>query len=288
MCGIVGYIGPRAAVPIIIDGLRRLEYRGYDSAGLAVLESALGHKFTRIHLLERALTHSSHAHEATEYGSSPSVSDSFNDNEQFEFLGDSVLAFVTSRCLFERYPLYSEGQLSKTRAHLVSARHLLQIANELNLGAFLRLGKGEERSGGRLKSALLVDTLEALVAAVYLDGGLEAAENLVLHSIVLPELERMDKDPETLALSDQKSALQEWLQSMGGPSPIYKVVNEQGPDHDKTFTVELRIGNGGAPESAIGAGYVSRAEGRTKKKAEQKAAQDALSVLRNRHPGIQP
>src|SRR5438270_896612 len=141
------------------------------NAGLGPLEAALGHKFTRGRLLEQALTHSSHAHEASgDVGAVDGSQEPSLDNEQLEFLGDSVLAFITSRCLFERYPHYSEGQLSKTRAHLVSARHLLQIADELALGEFLRLGRGEEQSGGRQKSALLVNSLEAIVAAVYLDG----------------------------------------------------------------------------------------------------------------------
>src|SRR5262249_10615516 len=133
------------------------------------LESLLGHSFSRRDLLERALTHSSHANEA-----------SAADNEQLEFLGDAILGFVTSQELFERYPSFSEGRLSKTRAHLVSARHLIKVAKQLGLGEFLRLGRGEERSGGRQKSALLVDALEALIAAIYLDGGIEPARGFVL------------------------------------------------------------------------------------------------------------
>ena len=269
-----------------------MQTKALQKGPLAALESALGHGFARVALLEQALTHSSHANELSdESGSiqqeSPSSRSWGRDNEQFEFLGDSVLAFVTSQFLFERYPHYREGQLSKTRAHLVSARHLFEIANALNLGIFLRLGKGEDRSGGRLKSALLVDTLEAIVAALYLDGGLEAARNFILSRILKPELDRMDKDPENaLAMSDQKSALQEWLQSVGGPSPVYQVVREDGPDHDKNFTVELRIGNGGNVGDTVAVRYVSQAQGRTKKKAEQNAAQDALSVLRKQGRSI--
>ena len=267
---------------------RAVEHRAAGEKGLAALEQTLRHKFARIELLEQALTHSSHAHESFDGAEQERRRQPSRDNEQLEFLGDSVLAFVTSRSIFERYPQFSEGQLSKTRAHLVSARHLVQIANDLDLGAYLRLGKGEERSGGRLKSALLVNTLEAVVAALYLDGGLEAAGALILERIVQPELERMDSDPEqALAMSDQKSALQEWLQSVGGPSPVYRVVREDGPDHDKTFTVEVRIPDGSAQSSGV-AGQAIRAQGSTKKKAAQNAAQSALNILRKQKASIQP
>jgi len=267
-------------------------HRTAGEKGLAALEQTLGHRFARIELLEQALTHSSHAHESFDGAEEERRRQPSRDNEQLEFLGDSVLAFVTSRSIFERYPRFSEGQLSKTRAHLVSARHLVQIANDLNLGAYLRLGRGEERSGGRLKAALLVNTLEAVVAALYLDGGLEVAGAFILKHIVQPELERMDSDPEqALAMSDQKSALQEWLQSVGGPSPVYRVVREDGPDHDKTFTVEVEVrvrpGDGSKAESLGVAGQVIRAQGRTKKKAEQNAAQSALNVLRSQKSSIQ-
>jgi ribonuclease-3 len=263
---------------------------GQKNANVSALASALGHKFVNNDLLQQALTHSSHANESPiGPGASVELGTRVNHNEQLEFLGDSVLAFVTSQAIFQRYPQYSEGQLSKIRAHLVSARHLLEVAKELELGTFLRLGKGEEHSGGRQKSALLVNTLEALLAALYLDGGLEPARTFILARIIYPELERMEKDPENaLALSDQKSALQEWLQSVGGPSPVYQVVREDGPDHDKTFTVELRIGSEGGSDSEAMEPYISRARGTTKKKAEQNAAQEALKVLRSRGRSIQP
>src|SRR3954451_17896270 len=164
-------------------------HRAAGEKGLAALEKTLGHKFARIELLEQALTHSSHAHESFDGAEEERRRQPSRDNEQLEFLGDSVIAFVTSRCIFERYPHFSEGQLSKTRAHLVSARHLVQIANQLNLGAYLRLGRGEERSGGRLKRALLVNTVEAVVAALYLDAGLELASNFILKHVASAELE---------------------------------------------------------------------------------------------------
>jgi ribonuclease III len=228
------------------------------------LEDALGHRFRSRPLLDRALTHSSHANEIEGL-----------DNEPLEFLGDAVLGLVTTQALFERYPQHSEGRLSKIRAHLVSARHLIKVAKQIGLGDHLLLGKGEERSGGRHKSALLVDALEAVIAALYLDGGLDVARRFVLAHIVVPELERIDKDPElALAASDQKSALQELVQGSGRPQPSYHVVQEEGPDHKKVFTVEVRVldANGGRE-------LVQRAEGPTKKKAEQRAAQLALERL---------
>jgi ribonuclease-3 len=239
------------------------------------LQRQLGHTFARPELLEHALTHSSHANEIAE-DSAPG--DRRTDNEQLEFLGDSVLGFVTSNALVEKFPNYNEGQLSKARAHLVSAKHLVEAAKQLSLGDYLRLGRGEERSGGRNKSALLVDALEALIAALYLDGGLETARRFVLENIVNPALDELRSDPE-MALSDQKSALQEWLQATGSPQPSYQVVQAEGPDHKKIFTVELRVSaepKGGKPARP----FTSRAQGSTKKLAEQKAAKEALEFLK--------
>lgn len=242
-------------------------------ADLKALEATLQHAFNDRSLLLRALTHSSHANEEADAseGSDP------RHNEQMEFLGDAVLNFVTSRYLFERFPGSTEGALSKMRAHLVSARHLIKVAKQLKVGEFLRLGRGEERSGGRAKSALLVDSLEALVGAVYLDGGIEPAQQFILGEIVQPELEHIEKDPErALTMSDQKSALQEFLQATGRTRPAYHVVGEEGPDHNKTFTVEVHIEDDNGPAGR----YVGRAEGPTKKRAEQLAAQQALAALK--------
>src|SRR3954463_1424632 len=152
---------------------------------LASLEGVLKHRFTDRTLLERALTHSSLANESGE---------GVRDNEPLEFLGDAVLGLVASRVLFERFPDFSEGRLSKMRAHLVSARHLIKVSRQLKLGDFLRLGRGEERSGGRTKSALLVDALEAAIAALYLDGGLETAKGFIESNILEPEIERLQRD----------------------------------------------------------------------------------------------
>lgn len=244
------------------------------------LEAVLGHRFRNRELLKQALTHSSHANEAaTQNGGSGTA-----DNEQLEFLGDAILGFVTSKALFERYPGHSEGQLSKTRAHLVSARHLVRVAKEVHLGDHLHLGKGEERSGGRSKSALLVDALEALLAAMYLDEGLEPARGFILSRIVEPELARMDADPaRALAMSDQKSALQEKIQAAGLPQPSYQVVKEEGPDHNKRFTVEVRmmVTNKHGLEQEL----TVQGEGATKKAAEQQAACRALAQLESRNAG---
>lgn len=238
------------------------------------LESLLGHKFQRAELLEQALTHSSHAHEAE-----PAADDARpapqRDNEQLEFLGDAVLAFVTSRALFQRFPGYHEGQLSKLRAHLVSARHLQLVAEQMELGKYLRLGRGEEKSGGRMKSALLVNALEALLAAMYLDAGLEAPGAFILARIVEPELARLGAEPaESYPVTDHKSALQELLQARGRPQPVYALVKEEGPEHRKTFTVEIRVSQEGASKELR-----ARATGTTKKAAEQNAARKALDKL---------
>lgn len=244
---------------------------------LKALENALGHNFGRPELLERALTHSSHAHEEVKAGGLESAVAEKLDNEQFEFLGDAVLGLVTSQLLFERFPTFHEGQLSKLKAHLVSAGHLVKVATCLELGRYLRLGRGEERSGGRAKSTLLSDSLEAVIAAMYLDSGLERARAFIIRHILEPELERIGSEGEgEFSLADYKSALQELLQSTGRAQPVYVTVKEEGPDHRKTFTVEARVYVQGQnrPE------YVTRAEGATKKKAEQLAAKAALEHLR--------
>jgi ribonuclease-3 len=241
----------------------------------SALEGAIGYRFQRPELLERALTHSSHAHERTPRDSENGPA----DNEQLEFLGDAVLGFVASQALLRRFPRYHEGQLSKMRAHLVSAQHLVVVARRLDLGRYLRLGRGEEKSGGRAKAALLSDALEALVAAVYLDGGLARARRFVLKNIVEPELARLQaQEASGFPVTDYKSALQELLQARGNRQPDYRVVTEKGPEHEKTFIVELRIhtseGNG-HPD------FVARGEGRSKKTAEQHAAHKALEHVKS-------
>src|SRR6266481_3352474 len=244
---------------------------------LGGLQSALGHRFRRLEMLERALTHSSHAHEESKAGGVDASTEKL-DNEQFEFLGDAVLGLVASQLLFERFPTFHEGQLSKLKAHLVSAEHLVSVATKIGLGQYLRLGRGEERSGGRSKGTLLSDAIEAVIAALYLDAGFEKTQAFIVSQVLEPELERIrSENAGDFSLTDYKSALQELLQSTGRAQPLYVTVKEEGPDHRKTFTVEVRVyaQRQNRPES------VAQAEGATKKKAEQIAAKQALDHLRS-------
>jgi ribonuclease-3 len=243
---------------------------------ITALEDGLGYHFRRRAVIEQAVTHSSQAREqeAQQAGESKYK---ISDNEQLEFLGDAVLALVTSEELFQRFPHFREGELSKLRAHLVSERHLIQVAQQLELGHYLRLGRGEEKSGGRGKTALLVDALEAILAAIYLDGGLEPARQFVLRNVIAPELERMERGGGTLPITDFKSALQEAVQSLGLPQPAYVLVEEAGPEHSKTFTVEARL----RTKEKTG-DFVGRAQGSTKKTAEQDAARQLLTFLASR------
>src|ERR1700726_2525364 len=243
---------------------------------MSELEQALGYQFLRPKLLEQALTHSSQARELESL--QPQTPTRVADNEQLEFLGDAVLGLITTEELFHRFPHFREGELSKLRAHLVSEKHLIQVARQLDLGHYLRLGRGEEKSGGRNKTALLVDALEAILAAIYLDGGLEVARNFVLRTVIAPELERMERGGGSLPVTDFKSALQEAVQSLGLPQPAYILVQEAGPEHSKTFTVEARLHN----KHGKDAEFVGRAEGSTKKTAEQDAARQLLTFLASR------
>lgn len=243
-------------------------------ADIAALEDKLGYQFRKPELIELALTHSS---QARELESALPASTRIGDNEQLEFLGDAVLGLVTSQELFQRFPGFREGELSKVRAHLVSEKHLIQVAQELQLGQYIRLGRGEEKSGGRAKTALLVDALEAIVAAMYLDSGLEVTRQFILQWILKPELERMDLSASsTLPITDFKSALQEALQARGCPQPTYVLVKEEGPEHKKAFTVEVRLRPPGSPAKPE---LIGRATGSTKKKAEQDAARQVLEHL---------
>lgn len=222
------------------------------------LEAALGYHFRNRGLLARALTHRSSVYEK-------GLVTAATDNERLEFLGDAILGFVVSDALVAEHPGYPEGRLSKVKAHLVSSSHLHQVAARLRLGDYLLLGRGEEMSGGRQKKALLADALEALIAALYLDGGIEAARRFVLQHII----GEAEPAAEVALATDYKSALQELAQSMKLPQPRYAIVEERGPEHAKTFLVEARVGRE----------WVSRAEGLSKKSAGQKAAQEILHRL---------
>jgi ribonuclease-3 len=240
---------------------------------LAGLEKIVGHVFASPQLLDQALTHSSQAREAETLR--PGLAERVPDNEQMEFLGDAVLGLVTAEELFRRFPEFSEGQLSKLRAHLVSRNHLIRVAERLDLGRYLRLGRGEEKSGGRSKPAILVDALEAILAAVYLDAGLEAARTLILTHILTPALEDFVSSGMASKITDYKSALQERLQAAGRPQPAYVLVQETGPEHRKTFTIEARLTSLGSELHE----FTARSQGSTKKNAEQDAARQVLEYL---------
>lgn len=253
----------------------------------AALEQTIGHKFRSRDLLQIALTHSSHAHEnlsrfvpALQETHSPKGQSKLAeaDNERLEFLGDAVLGLVTSEELVARFPELHEGQLSKLRAHLVSQHHLVTVAEHLQLGSYLRLGRGEEKSGGRNKAALLVDALEAVIGAMYLDGGLDVVRPFVRQTILESELEARATGGSPVGVSDYKSALQEAAHALGRVQPSYVLVEEEGPPHKKTFTVEVRVHRATKRGRAE---YVARAKGGTKKTAEQNAAREALEYLRS-------
>jgi ribonuclease III len=221
------------------------------------LQHRIGYRFRDRGLLEHALTHKSRAAE--------DVSGGVIDNESLEFLGDAVLGLVVADALFRRYPDYTEGQKSKIKASVVSTQSLARQAEEMRLGDHLILGRGEEKTGGRFKQALLADAYEALIAAIYLDGGLEAASAFLLRELK----EGIEAGTVHQSARDYKSALQERLQALGQPLPEYRVSGEAGPDHRKTFTVDVVVAG-----QVLGA-----ASGRAKKEAEQEAARIALEKL---------
>jgi ribonuclease-3 len=228
-------------------------------SGIAELEVVLGHSFRDPRWLLRALTHSSRMPERT-------ADDPPDHNEKLEFLGDAVLELVVSEELVRTFPDWSEGLLSKSRAQLVNATSLCVAAQRLDLGNYLRLGRGEEKTGGRSKPALLADAYEAIVAAIYLDAGLDAARGFVQRSLLK---DAIATEAGRLGRPDHKSALQELLQSRGMAPGSYQVVEETGPDHEKTFRVEVRVTD---EVKAMGTG-------KTKKEAEQSAALAALQQL---------
>jgi ribonuclease-3 len=220
-------------------------------------QSTVGCQFRNPQFLLEALTHSSFAQESA---------DRPRDNEQMEFLGDAVLTFVVSVMLADTFPDWEEGKLTRARAHLVAAPHLYSVALHLNLGQYLRLGRGEEKTGGREKPALLVNALEAVVAAFYRDGGIEAARDFIAAFIVPQDL---GAAADELFSIDYKSALQEHLQAERTPPAEYRVVEESGPEHQKTFTVEALAGDN----------IIARGRGSSKKAAEQEAARLVLEKL---------
>ena len=223
------------------------------------LQQAIGYRFRDRGLLEHAMTHTSRANE--------DVSGGVRDNESMEFLGDAVLGFVVADVLFRDFPEFDEGQKSKMKASLVSTATLAQQAERLDLGEHMLLGRGEEKTGGRRKQALLADSYEALIAAIYLDGGVEPARAFIVREFgpLIAEARRTG-----VSDRDYKSALQELLQSRELPLPEYRLVGSIGPDHRKLFHVEV----------IVKGERIGDATGRSKKEAEQEAARAALEKLR--------
>jgi ribonuclease-3 len=228
---------------------------------LEPLERRIGYRFKDRGLLEHALTHRSRVHEDASGG--------VFDNESMEFLGDSVLGFVIADMLFRQFPQHNEGQKSKLKASIVSATSLARLGEKIDLGTFLILGRGEEKTGGRWKHALIADCYEALIAAIYLDGGVEPARAFIERQMADLIEEARRTGAHAAFTEDYKSALQEWLQSHDRGLPSYRLAAEIGPAHRRRFDVEVLVN--GEP--------IARAEGKTKKEAAQAAAKQALEIL---------
>ena len=233
------------------------------------------HSFQRPDLLTWALTHRSLAYETNP----ETLPDPTADNEQLEFVGDAVLGLAVAESLFRRFPSSREGELTRLRASLVSRRHLGEVAARIDLGSLLRLGRGEEQSGGRKKPALLANAIEAVIAALYLDGGLDAARAFIEKHIIepaLPDLHLALDGSKTFsgAIGDHKSALQEHLQATGAGQPHYVLTDQSGPDHQKRFRVEVRV-----DDKSGGSRALAESEGTTKKQAQQEAARLAFERL---------
>lgn len=227
------------------------------------MELKISYRFRNRDLLEEACRHSSFVNEQPEvYLSAASV----KDNERLEFLGDAVLNLAVGHMLMDRYPDLPEGDLSRMRAHLVNESELASVAREIHLGDFLLLGKGEIQSHGREKKSILADAFEAVIAAIYLDGGFDAAFRFVKDRFV----ERVSGTASPVSVADYKSRLQEIVQTSHKAMPTYQVVEESGPDHDKTFAVRITVCD-----------LTAEGVGKSKKTAEQDAARHALELLGN-------
>ncbi len=219
------------------------------------LEQRLGYTFSDRSILDTALTHSSYANESPQ---------SRRSNERLEFLGDAVLGFCAAKTICRLYPDMPEGGLTRLRAELVCEASLHQVALSLCLGDYIHLGRNEQGNGGRQRTSILADCVEAIIAAIYLDGGLEPAEAFIARHIL-----RDVQAGRRPARTDYKTQLQELLQHAGGAAPAYTIVGETGPDHDKTFTASVALHDGAS----------ARGEGKSKKEAEQAAAKAALELL---------
>jgi ribonuclease III len=234
-----------------------------------------GHAFQRPELLTWALTHRSLAYETKP----ETLPDPAADNEQLEFVGDAVLGLAVADALFHRFPNSHEGELTRLRSSLVSRRHLGEVAARIDLGTHLLLGRGEEQSGGRKKPAILANALEAVIAAIYLDGGLPAARAFIEKHILEPAMPDLhvalqSGNAFSGAIGDHKSALQEHLQSTGAGQPHYALTAQSGPDHQKRFRIEVRVDDREGGFTAL-----AEAEGATKKEAQQEAARLAFQRL---------
>lgn len=226
------------------------------------LERALGYRFINRELLERAVTHSSSANEAQ-----PGAS--LADNERLEFLGDAILGLLISESLFNRFEGFTEGQLSLLKNHLVSATHLLAVAHKLELGRYLQLGRGEETAGGRTKQRLQVNAFEAVLAAVYLDGGIDVARDLLLRYAMPPD-EELAQIAGSGPPHDFRAELERLARDRSLPRPLYALLGENGPGHARTFTVEVRVGTN----------YVATGQGNSKKAASHNAAREVCELIR--------
>ena len=231
--------------------------KGEDLDTLGAIERALGYAFRDRALLERALTHRSAAHESRVAG----------HNEPLEFLGDSVLNFLVADRIVRRRSDLDEGAMTRLRASLVNTHRLAKEAARLDLGRAVRLGKGEERSGGRQKLSILADTTEALIGAIYLDGGIRPVRSLILR-LFGPEIDSAGTRP--AGNWDPKTRLQELVQARGIVLPEYRLVSESGPDHSREFVIEVLV------EGEV----IGRGSGSAKKRAEQAAASEALRALK--------
>ena len=270
----------RSASPNKRSGPSVLSSEAEDQVGLPAdraallerLQRSLGYRFRHPAMLDLALTHSSVAYEEqTEH-------DPKDDNEQLEFLGDAVLGLVVTEHLFRAYPEFTEGAWTRLRAQFVSRPHLARVAQAIGLGEFLRLGKGEEKSGGRKKPAILANAVESVIAAVYLDGGMETAVRLVRTWLLDETLEAVVAAARAGEVGDYKSMLQEYSQAHGLGQPAYELTSETGPDHRKSFVVAVKLLEPPAKEETL-----ASATGTRKKHAEQEAARLALLSLRSSH-----
>ena len=223
---------------------------------MQAIEERIQYGFSNKSLLLNALTHSSYANE--------NRGRSCESNERLEFLGDSVLGLVVADALYGRFPDMPEGRMTRLRAQLVCEESLHHVATQIGLGEYIRLGKGEEHTGGRTRTSILADAVEALIAAMYLDGGMEVSRAFITRYILTA------LDGQMPSFGDSKTELQELVQRKSGSVLAYELLSESGPDHDKTFTSQVSLN--GKP---IGSG-----SGRTKKEAEQAAARAALRELR--------